>query len=130
MVTSFLMVGQSNMAGRGNPAEVKKIVHGGKLLMLRNCKWLGMAEPINYDRPFSGTSLAASFDGRFAVPISNPSATVVTANTAYGCSDFISNSSSIADISLSLSASRLAKRHSISLKSPIIGGDFIASATS
>jgi len=61
MITSFLMVGQSNMAGRGNPAEVKKIVHGGKLQMLRNCKWIAMSEPINYDRPFSGTGLAASF---------------------------------------------------------------------
>ena len=49
MVTSFLMVGQSNMAGRGNVAEVKRIVHDGKLLMLRNCKWIGMREPINYD---------------------------------------------------------------------------------
>lgn len=61
MVTSFLMVGQSNMAGRGNLAEVKKIAHDGELLMLRNCKWLRMTEPINYDRPFSGVSLAASF---------------------------------------------------------------------
>ena len=61
MVTSFLMVGQSNMAGRGNVAEVKRIVHDGKLLMLRNCKWIGMREPINYDRHFSGVSLAASF---------------------------------------------------------------------
>lgn len=61
MVTSFLMVGQSNMAGRGNVAEVKKIVHNGKLLMLRNGRWLGMTEPINYDRPFAGVSLAASF---------------------------------------------------------------------
>lgn len=60
MVHSFLMVGQSNMAGRGFLNEVPPIRDEG-IKMLRNGRWQVMAEPVNYDRPFAGVSLAASF---------------------------------------------------------------------
>ncbi|ASW75870.1 acetyl xylan esterase [Chryseobacterium piperi] len=60
MTYSFLMIGQSNMAGRGFLQEVHPI-HDEKIKMLRNGRWQMIAEPINFDRPTSGISLAASF---------------------------------------------------------------------
>ncbi len=60
MVHSFLLIGQSNMAGRGFLNEVPPI-HDEGIKMLRNGRWQVMAEPINYDRPFSGIGPAASF---------------------------------------------------------------------
>jgi hypothetical protein len=60
MTHSFLMIGQSNMAGRGFLKEVPSI-HDEKIKMLRNGRWQMMAEPINFDRSTSGISLAASF---------------------------------------------------------------------
>lgn len=54
------MLGQSNMAGRGFLHEVDPI-YNEKIKMLRNGQWQMMTEPINYDRPVSGVSLAASF---------------------------------------------------------------------
>ena len=60
MVRSFLMLGQSNMAGRGFIHEVTPI-YNERIQMLRNGRWQMMTEPINYDRPVSGISLAGSF---------------------------------------------------------------------
>ena len=60
MIKSFLMLGQSNMAGRGFLHEVEPI-YNEKIKMLRNGRWQMMTEPINYDRPVAGVSLAASF---------------------------------------------------------------------
>lgn len=60
MIHSFLMMGQSNMAGRGFLHEVDPI-YRENIKMLRNGQWQMMSEPINYDRPVSGVGLAASF---------------------------------------------------------------------
>lgn len=60
MIKSFLMLGQSNMAGRGFIHEVPPI-YNERIQMLRNGRWQMMTEPINYDRPVSGISLASSF---------------------------------------------------------------------
>lgn len=60
MTKSFLMIGQSNMAGRGFQHEVPAI-YSDNIHMLRNGKWQMMVEPINYDRPVSGVSLVSSF---------------------------------------------------------------------
>ncbi|MBH0174223.1 sialate O-acetylesterase [Fictibacillus sp. 23RED33] len=65
MIKSFLMLGQSNMAGRGFLHEVEPI-YNEKIKMLRNGQWQMMTEPINYDRPVAGVSLAASFAEEFA----------------------------------------------------------------
>ena len=62
IVHSFLMIGQSNMAGRGFIKEVKQI-YDENIKMLVNGRWQTMTEPINYDRPTSGIGLAASFAG-------------------------------------------------------------------
>ena len=60
MIKSVLMLGQSNMAGRGFVNEVPPI-YNERIQMLRNGRWQMMTEPINYDRPVSGISLAGSF---------------------------------------------------------------------
>jgi hypothetical protein len=62
MISSFLMVGQSNMAGRGYLKDVKQIFDE-QIKMLINGRWQTMSEPINFDRPTSGIGLAASFAG-------------------------------------------------------------------
>ena len=68
---SFLMIGQSNMAGRGDIGDVEPI-NNFRCYMLRNGRFIKMREPINTDRPIfegnfrSGISLAASFADEFA----------------------------------------------------------------
>ena len=62
MIHSFLIIGQSNMAGRGNIAEAEPLdTNGGKLKVLRNGRWHEMYRPVNPDRIHSGTCLAESF---------------------------------------------------------------------
>ncbi|MCS4225758.1 sialate O-acetylesterase [Sphingobacterium sp. BIGb0165] len=60
MVHSFLMVGQSNMAGRGFLNQAP-LLFDERIKMLRNGSWQMMWEPINCDRPTSGISLVSSF---------------------------------------------------------------------
>ena len=70
----FLMLGQSNMAGRGDPREVKPL-SARHAFVLRNGKWQPMTEPLNIDRPIcfdgkmgtnSGVGPAASFARAYA----------------------------------------------------------------
>ena len=62
MTHSFLIIGQSNMAGRGGMLEAEALVtNGGKLKVLRNGCWQVMYRPVNPDRHFSGTCLAENF---------------------------------------------------------------------
>lgn len=60
MIHSFLLIGQSNMAGRGNISEALP-VDIEHIKILRNGRWQRMFRPINPDRHFSGVSLAESF---------------------------------------------------------------------
>lgn len=67
---SFLMLGQSNMAGRGDFGEVPEI-ENPNCYVLRMGRWQGMSEPINLDRCVwgtwhSGVGLAASFADEYA----------------------------------------------------------------
>ena len=61
----FLLIGQSNMAGRGELTDVPRITDP-LCYMLRNGRFLPMAEPICFDRPIyggtrSGVGPGASF---------------------------------------------------------------------
>lgn len=60
MVHSFLLLGQSNMAGRGFLKDVPPI-YDEHIKMLRNGRWQTMLEPIHCDRPTAGIGPAASF---------------------------------------------------------------------
>ena len=65
-ILSVLMIGQSNMCGRGNIGDVPPIVNPD-CYMLRMGRWQPMSDPINVDRAISGipypcgVSLAGSF---------------------------------------------------------------------
>ena len=69
-IRSFLMIGQSNMAGRGELSDVEPI-HNKSCYMLRMGRWQTMEDPVNPDRRIfrgkyhSGVSLATSFADQF-----------------------------------------------------------------
>lgn len=65
MIHSFLLIGQSNMAGRGFLNEAGP-VEKEHIKVLRNGRWQPMYRPVNCDRPFSGSSLAESFAQAYA----------------------------------------------------------------
>ena len=72
---SFLMVGQSNMAGRGEFGEVEEIKNP-RCFVLKNGLWEAMREPVNVDAPIfkeeafgyitSGIGLAPKFADLYA----------------------------------------------------------------
>ena len=65
MIHSFLLIGQSNMAGRGFLDEAAPL-EKEHIRVLRNGRWQPLYRPVNCDRPFSGSSLAESFAQSYA----------------------------------------------------------------
>lgn len=65
MIHSILLIGQSNMGGRGFANEVEPIVNKN-ILVLRNGRWRPMYVPVNPDRVTSGINLAESFADLYA----------------------------------------------------------------
>lgn len=65
MIHSFLLIGQSNMSGRGFPHEVAPI-ENKDILVLRNGRWQPMFVPVNPDRVTAGINLAESFADLYA----------------------------------------------------------------
>jgi len=65
MIHSILIIGQSNMAGRGFANEVEPIINE-KIKVLRNGRWWPMYVPVNPDRVTSGINLAESFADLYA----------------------------------------------------------------
>ena len=65
MIHSFLLIGQSNMAGRGEISDATP-VNTDRIKVLRNGRWQRMFRPVNPDRSFSGVSLAESFAEAYA----------------------------------------------------------------
>jgi len=65
MIHSFLLIGQSNMAGRGFLDEAIE-VDSSRIAVLRNGRWQPMYRPVNGDRPFSGVNLAEKFAELYA----------------------------------------------------------------
>jgi hypothetical protein len=67
MIHSFLLIGQSNAAGRGFLQDAQPLdTCDGRLQVLRNGLWLKMFRPVNPDRKFSGTCLAETFAKAYA----------------------------------------------------------------
>ena len=60
MIHSILMIGQSNMAGRGFAHEVEPI-QNKDILVLKNGRWRSMFVPVNPDRSTSGICPVESF---------------------------------------------------------------------
>ena len=66
MVHSILILGQSNMGGRGYPADVAPI-DNSRIYALRNGRWRKMYVPVNPDRVTSGINLVESFAYQYSV---------------------------------------------------------------
>ena len=65
MTHSILIIGQSNMGGRGFKDEVEPIKNE-RLFVLRNGRWRAMYVPVNPDRVTSGINLVESFADLYA----------------------------------------------------------------
>ncbi len=65
MMHSILIIGQSNMGGRGFIDEVPPI-QNERLFVLRNGRWRAMYVPVNPDRRTSGINLVESFADLYA----------------------------------------------------------------
>ena len=61
---AVLLIGQSNMAGRGDVNSVEPI-SDERITMMRNLEWVPMSEPIHTDKEIAGVGLAASFAKAF-----------------------------------------------------------------
>ena len=67
MMHSFLLIGQSNAAGRGFFPEAEPLDNlGGRIKVQRNGLWVPMFRPVNPDRPDSGTSFSEDFAKEYA----------------------------------------------------------------
>ncbi|UXR50178.1 sialate O-acetylesterase [Staphylococcus simulans] len=69
---SILLLGQSNMAGRGFLNEVPAIINE-HIHVLRNGRWQMMGEPIHADRHLAGVGLASSFAQAWSIDHPNES---------------------------------------------------------
>lgn len=65
MIHSILIIGQSNMAGRGRAEEIEPIVNEN-VYVLRNGRWWPKYVPVNPDRVTAGVNLAESFADLYA----------------------------------------------------------------
>ncbi len=65
MIHSFLLIGQSNMAGRGELSDAPTI-DTSSIRVLKNGRWQPTFRPVNPDRSFAGFNLAESFAERYA----------------------------------------------------------------
>jgi hypothetical protein len=57
----FLLVGQSNMAGRGDVEPQDREINPRVLALNANDVWVPAVDPIHFDKPGAGTGLARSF---------------------------------------------------------------------
>jgi hypothetical protein len=57
----FLLVGQSNMAGRGNVEAIDKQIHTRLFALSKDGEWVPAVDPIHYDKKGAGVGLGKSF---------------------------------------------------------------------
>jgi hypothetical protein len=58
----FLLVGQSNMAGRGNVSDADREVHPQVLMLNKQSKWVPAQDPMHFDKPkIVGVGLGRTF---------------------------------------------------------------------
>ena len=57
----FLLMGQSNMAGRGDITEKDTITHPRIWMLTANNTWVLARDPVHYDRSYAGVGLASQF---------------------------------------------------------------------
>ncbi|WP_437226716.1 sialate O-acetylesterase [Planctomicrobium sp. SH661] len=57
----FLLVGQSNMAGRGVVSDEDREIHPRVLVFDKKKEWIPAADPLHFDRSAAGTGLGKTF---------------------------------------------------------------------
>jgi Carbohydrate esterase, sialic acid-specific acetylesterase len=70
----FLLVGQSNMAGRGVIAPTDKVTHPRVLMLNQAGEWVPAIDPLHFDKPAAGVGLGRSFAN--AIAEANPGVTI------------------------------------------------------
>lgn len=62
----YLLIGQSNMAGRGTVDEESKVAHARVLMLNKNREWVPAADPLHFDKPVAGVGPGLAFGKRMA----------------------------------------------------------------
>jgi len=57
----YLLMGQSNMAGRGKVESIDTLTHPRVFMLDKGMKWVAAKDPIHFDKPIAGTGLALTF---------------------------------------------------------------------
>ena len=70
----FLLVGQSNMAGRGVVEEADKTPHPRVLMLSKDGKWVPAVDPMHFDKAAAGVGLGKTFG--HVIADANPGITV------------------------------------------------------
>jgi Carbohydrate esterase, sialic acid-specific acetylesterase len=70
----YLLVGQSNMAGRGTVGEEDKMPHERVLMLNKGGEWVPAVDPMHFDKPAAGVGLGKTFGIKLAE--ANPGVTI------------------------------------------------------
>jgi len=57
----FLLIGQSNMAGRGKIEEQDKVENPNILMLTKDLKWVVAKDPVHFDKAAAGVGLCSEF---------------------------------------------------------------------
>lgn len=57
----FLLIGQSNMAGRGKVEEQDKVENPHIFMLTKDLKWVPAKDPLHFDKPAAGVGLGSEF---------------------------------------------------------------------
>ena len=57
----YLLIGQSNMAGRGAVEAADKVVHPRVFMFTKEKQWAPAVDPLHFDKPIAGVGLGSTF---------------------------------------------------------------------
>lgn len=78
----FLLVGQSNMAGRGDVTPADRVPHPRVLMWSKDGEWVPAVDPMHFDKPVAGVGLGRSF--AIALADADPEVTIGLIPAAVG----------------------------------------------
>jgi hypothetical protein len=78
----FLLVGQSNMAGRGDVTPADRVPHPRVLMLSKDGVWVPAVDPMHFDKPVAGVGLGRSF--AIALAEADPDVTIGLIPAAVG----------------------------------------------
>ena len=57
----YLLMGQSNMAGRGKLESIDTLIHPRVLMLNKDMKWVLAQDPVHFDKSYAGAGLGLTF---------------------------------------------------------------------